>query len=321
MKPIGILAAAVGAVLLAPSGHGAVSQLARTIRIVVPFPAGGSGDDLARLLADPIGRAQGVNFVIENRPGAGTIVATEAVSRAAPDGNTLLMVANSFVINPSLKKLNYDPFTSFAPVCHLVSSPLIIAVSSDSPYRTLADLVNAVHAKPGELTLSSIAPATTQHIAFEMLKRVADLNMIHVPYPGGAPAVTALLGGHVTAVIANYSEVEAHLASGRLRALATASRQRIAAAPDLPTVAESGYPNYNTEVWFGLVAPARTPADTIAQLAGWFGTALANPDVKAKLKLQEMYPAGTCGAGFASYLRDQFDAYARVIREADIKGE
>jgi tripartite-type tricarboxylate transporter receptor subunit TctC len=319
MKPIGILAAAVGAVLLAPSGHGAVSQLARTIRIVVPFPAGGSGDDLARLLADPIGRAQGVNFVIENRPGAGTIVATEAVSRAAPDGNTLLMVANSFVINPSLKKLNYDPFTSFAPVCHLVSSPLIIAVNSDSPYRSLADLVNAVHAKPGELTLSSIAPATTQHIAFEMLKRVADLNMIHVPYPGGAPAVTALLGGHVTAVIANYSEVEAHLVSGRLRALATASRQRIAAAPDLPTVAESGYPNYNTEVWFGLVAPARTPEETISQLSGWFGTALANADVKAKLKLQEMYPAGTCGTGFATYLRDQFDAYARVIREADIK--
>jgi tripartite-type tricarboxylate transporter receptor subunit TctC len=133
--------------------------------------------------------------------------------------------------------------------------------------------------------------------------------------------VTALLGGHVTAVIANYSEVEAHLASGRLRALAITSRQRIAAAPDLPTVAESGYPNYNTEVWFGLVAPARTAAETIAQLSGWFGTALANADIRAKLKLQEMYPVGTCGAGFATYLRDQFDAYARVIREADIKAE
>jgi tripartite-type tricarboxylate transporter receptor subunit TctC len=145
--------------------------------------------------------------------------------------------------------------------------------------------------------------------------------MIHVPYPGGAPAVTALLGGHVTAVIANYSEVEAHLASGKLRALATASRQRIAAAPDLPTVAESGYPSYNTEVWFGLVAPAKTPAATISQLSGWFSAALATAEVKAKLKLQEMVPAGTCGADFAAYLHDQFDAYARVIREADIKAE
>src|ERR1700693_3383143 len=210
MKLIGILAAVAGMLLLAMSGHGAVSQTARTIRVVVPFPAGGSADDLARLLADQIGRTRGVNFVIENRPGAGTVVATEAVSRAAPDGNTLL----------------------------------IVAVNSDSPYRSLADLINAAHAKPGELTMASVAPATTQHIAFEMLKRVADMNMIHVPYPGGAPAVTALLGGHVTAVIANYSEVEAYLAAGKLGALATGSRQRIQAVPDVPTVAESGYQSY-----------------------------------------------------------------------------
>jgi tripartite-type tricarboxylate transporter receptor subunit TctC len=320
MKLIAILTAAAGA-MLALSGNGAVSQMARTIKLVVPFPAGGSGDDLARLLGDQIGRSRGVNFVIEDRPGAGTVVATEAVSRAAPDGNTLLIVANSFVINPSLKKLNYDPFSSFAPVCHLVSSPLIVAVNSDSPYRSLADLIKAARAKPGELTLASIAPATTQHIAFEMLKRVADINMIHVPYPGGAPAVTALLGGHVTAVIANYSEVEAHMAAGKLRALATASRKRIASAPDLPTVAESGYPNYDAEVWFGLVAPARTPAETISQLSGWFGAALETAAVREKLALQEMYPAGTCGADFAAYLRHQFDDYARVIREADIKAE
>jgi tripartite-type tricarboxylate transporter receptor subunit TctC len=321
MKLIGILAAAAGVALLALSGHGAVSQTARTIRIVVPFPAGGSADDLARLLADQIGRTRSVNVVVENRPGAGTIVATELVSRAAPDGNTLLLMANSFVINPSLKKLNYDPFTSFAPICHLVSTPLIFAVNSESPYRSLAGLINAARAKPGELTVASVAPATTQHIAFEMFRRVADVNMIHVPYPGGAPAVTALLGGHVTAVIANYSEVEAHLASGKLRALATASRQRIAAVPDLPTVAESGYPNYESEVWFGLVAPAKTPAGTITQLSGWLGAALANADVKAKLKLQEMYPVAACGPDFAAHLRTQFDAYARVIREADIKAE
>jgi tripartite-type tricarboxylate transporter receptor subunit TctC len=320
MKLIGILAAASMAIL-ALSGHGAMSQTARTIRIVVPFPAGGSADDLARLLADQVGRTQGVNVVIENRPGAGTIVATEMVSRAAPDGNTLLIVANSFVINPSLKKLNYDPFTSFAPICHLVSTPLIFAVNSDSPYRSLAELINAAHAKPGELTVASVAPATTQHIAFEMFRRVADVNMIHVPYPGGAPAVTALLGGHVSAVIANYSEVEAHLASGKLRALATASRQRIEAAPDVPTVAESGYPNYESEVWFGLVAPAKTPAETINQLSAWLGAALATPAVKEKLQLQEMYPVGACGADFAAHLRAQFEAYARVIRDADIKAE
>ncbi|HEY6259826.1 MAG TPA: tripartite tricarboxylate transporter substrate-binding protein [Xanthobacteraceae bacterium] len=321
MKLTPILAAVAGAILLALSGHQAGSQTGSTIKIVVPFPPGGSADDLARLLADQVGRTRGVNFVIENRPGAGTIVASEAVSRAAPDGNTLLIVANSFVINPSLKKLNYDPFSSFAPVCHLVSTPLIFAVNSDSPYRTLADLTGAAHAKPGELTVASVAPATTQHIAFEMFKRVADVNMIHVPYPGGAPAVTALLGGHVTAVIANYSEVEAHLASGKLRALATASRTRIAAVPAVPTVAESGYPNYQTEVWFGLVAPARTPLEAISQLSGWFGAALATAAVREKLQVLEMYPVGACGADFGAHLRRQFDDYARVIREADIKAE
>jgi tripartite-type tricarboxylate transporter receptor subunit TctC len=321
MKILALLTAVASATLLALSGHGAVAQMARTIRIVVPFPAGGSADDLARLLAEEIGRTRGVNLVIENRPGAGTVVASEAVSRAAPDGNTLLIVANSFVINPSLKKLNYDPFVSFAPVCHLVSSPLIIAVNSDAPYRSLADLLGAAHAKPGELTMASVAPATTQHIAFEMLKRAADINMIHVPYPGGAPAVTALLGGHVTAVIANYSEVEAYMAAGRLRALATASRQRIQAAPDLPTVAESGYPNYESEVWFGIVAPAKTPPETISQLAGWFRAALQSAAVKEKLQQQEMYPVGACGADFAAHLRTQFDAYARVIREAGITAE
>ena len=321
MKPIGILVAALGMVLLALSNQDAVSQMARTIRLVVPFPPGGSADDLARLLADQVGRARGVNIVVENRPGAGTIVATEALSRAAPDGNTLLIVANSFVINPSLKKLNYDPFTSFAPICHLVSTPLIIAVNSESPYRSLADLINAAHAKPGELTVSSVAPATTQHIAFEMFKRAADVNMIHVPYPGGAPAVTALLGGHVTAVIANYSEVGAHLTSGKLRPLATASRKRIEAVPDVPTVAESGYPNYESEVWFGVVAPAKTPPETISQLSSWFGAALTATSVREKLQLQEMYPVGACGGDFAAHLRNQFDAYARVIREADIKAE
>jgi len=322
MKLIARLMAVAGLILLALiAAHDAVAQVARTIRIVVPFPAGGSADDLARLLAEQIGRTRGVNFVIENRPGAGTIVASEAVARSAPDGNTLLIMANSFVINPSLKKLAYDPFTSFAPICHLVSSPLIFAVNSEAPYRTLADLIGATKASPGTLTMATVAPATTQHIAFEMFKRVAGIDMIHVPYPGGAPAVTALLGNHVTAVIANYSEVEAHQASGKLRALATASRTRIKAAPDVPTVTELGYPSYDSEVWFGAVAPAKTPADTLAQLASWFTAALADAGVRDKLQLQEMYPAGVCGADFAAHLRRQFDDYARVIREADIKAE
>ena len=318
MKPIAVLAALAGALLLALSGHGAVSQMARTIKLVVPFPAGGSGDDLARLLADQIGRTRGVNFVIEDRPGAGTVVATEAVSRAAPDGNTLLMTPIPSSSIRSLKKLNYDPFSSFAPVCHLVS---FAAHRRGEQRLALSQLrrPDQGRALPGELTISiAPPPPSTSRSRCSACRRHQ-----HDPRPlsGRTPAVTALLGGHVTAVIANYSEVEAHLAAGKLRALATASRKRIASAPNLPTIAESGYPNYDAEVWFGLVAPAKTPAEAIVQFSEWFGAALQTASVKEKLALIEMYPAGTCGADFAAYLRRQFDDYARVIREADIKAE
>ena len=146
--------------------------------------------------------------------GAGTLIGTEAVARAAPDGNTLLIVANSFVINPSLKKLNYDPFTSFAPICHLVSTPMIFAVNSDSPYRSLADLINAARAKPGELTMASVGPATSLHIASERFRRTANVNMTYVPFSGTALAVNALLGGHVTAVFAEYPIVVEQVKGG-----------------------------------------------------------------------------------------------------------
>src|SRR5437588_9298968 len=243
-------------VFLTFSADRASSQTTRTIRLVVPFPAGGSADILARILGEQIGKANGPTVVIENRPGGGASIAYEAVARAAPDGNTLVINGNSLVINPNLRKVNYDPLTSFEPVCYLLSSPQVYVVNNASPYRTLADLIAAARAKPGELTLASVGPATTQHIGIEQFKHAANLNMPHIPYPGGAPAVNALLGSHVTAVFANYSEVVEQLKAGTLRALATASKTRIEPLPDVPTVAELGYKDYDVEVWFGVVAPA-----------------------------------------------------------------
>jgi tripartite-type tricarboxylate transporter receptor subunit TctC len=253
----------VAAVLAALPGV-AQAQSGRTIRLVVPFAPGGSADILGRLLAQQVSQAHGVNVVVENRPGAGTVIATDYVSRAAPDGNTVLMVSNSFVINPNMRKLSYDVLTSFVPVALLVTSPQVIVVNVSSPYRTLPDLLDAARAKPGELTMASVGPATTQHIGFEQLKLVTKANMTFVPFPGNAPAVNALLGDHVTAVFANYSEAFEQLNAGKLRALATTARARIAPLPDLPTVAELGYKDYEVEVWFGLVAPAGTPKDATA---------------------------------------------------------
>jgi len=315
------LATCLAIALLALTGFDACSQAARTIRIVVPFPAGGSADILARLLGEQISKAQGPTVLVENRPGGGASIAYEAVARAAPDGNTLVINGNSLVINPNLRKVNYDPLTSFEPVCYLLSSPQVYVVNNASPYRTLADLMAAARAKPGELTLASVGPATTQHIGIEQFKHAANLNMPHIPYPGGAPAVNALLGSHVTAVFANYSEVVEQLKAGTLRALATASKTRIEPLPDVPTVAELGYTDYDVEVWFGVVAPAKTPKDVIAQLSGWFTAAMQAPDVKPKLLNLGLYPVGMCGADFAAHIRKQYDEYGGVIRAANIKAE
>jgi tripartite-type tricarboxylate transporter receptor subunit TctC len=306
---------------LFPLEHGAWSQTVRTAKVVVAAPPGGASDVLARLMSEQIGRAEAVTMIVENRPGASTTIGTEAAARAAPDGKTLLVVTPPFVINPLLRKLNYDPLTSFEPICNLVRSPLLIVVNSASPYHTLGDLLNAARAKSGDLTLAGAGPATALHLAFEMLKRAANVNMTFVPYPGDAPAVNALLGEHVTSAFTPYPGLAEQLKAGKLRALATASRVRDESLPNIPTVAESGFKDYETDFWQGVVAPANTPKETVSQMVGWFTAALQVPEVKTKLVSLGLYPVGTCGADFAALLRKQYYEFGRVIREANIRVE
>jgi tripartite-type tricarboxylate transporter receptor subunit TctC len=304
--------------VLAVSNPDAWSQTTRTIKVVVPFPPGGAADTLARLLAEEIGRA-GPTVVIENRPGGGAAIAYEAVARAAPDGNTLVINGNSLVINPHFRKVNYDPLTSFEPVCHLVNSPNLIVANSSSPYRTLDDYLAAARSKPGELAFAAVGPATAQHIGFEQFVRLAGINVTFVPYQGGAPAVTAVLGGHVSAALANYSEAIEQLSAGKLRALVSLSRERIAALPDVPSTTDVGFKDYSMEVWFGALAPAKTPKDVVTELATWIKAAIQAPDVKPRLAALGLYPIGTCLDDFAAYIRKQYDEYGRIIHEANIK--
>lgn len=273
------------------------------------------------MLADEIGRAQGVTVVIENRQGAGEVIGTEAVARAPADGNTLLIAANPFIINPQMRRVNYHPLTSFAPICYLVNSPTVIVVNASSPYRTLADLLDAARDKPGTLTLASNGPGSPFHLGFELLKRAAHVDMTFVPYPGNTPAVNALLGGHVTSMFGTYSNVVEHLKAGTLRALATATRTRVEMLPEVPTVAESGYKDYEVDAWFGMFAPAKTPSDAISPLIDWFTAALGAPDVKQQLGRQGLLPVGVCGADFGALLRKQYDDYGRIIREASIRSD
>jgi tripartite-type tricarboxylate transporter receptor subunit TctC len=322
-RPLLRLAAAAAALCILSVtmfSHGAWSQ-ARTIKVVVPFPPGGGADILARLLTEQIGRAHGPTIVIENRPGAGTMIATEAVSRAVPDGNTALVVANSFIINAGLKKLAYDPLTSFEPICLLTRSRNVVVVNSASPYRSLADLLSDARAKPGNLSMAFQGPATSQHIGAEKFKRAANIDMINVPFLGAAPAVNALLGEHVTALFVNYPSVAEQVKAGKARVLAAASRSRIESLPDVPTIAEVTHKDFEEDVWFGAVAPAKTSKEAVSQLAEWFRVAVLGPEVKPKLIIQGFDAAGTCGEDFATFLREQFNDYGRIIREANIKAE
>jgi tripartite-type tricarboxylate transporter receptor subunit TctC len=295
------------------------SQAARTIRIIISVPPGGSIDLLARIVADHVASTHGQSIIVESRPGAGGIIAAEAVARATPDGNTLLINVNGMIISAILRKVNYDPLASFEPICNLVSTPQLIVVNRTSPYRTLTELVDAARAKPSELSIASVGPNTTQHIGIERFKRLSHADLTYVPYPGGAGAVNALLGAHVNAAVLNWSEIGEQVITGKAQALATMAPQRIEPLPELPTVAESGYPDFETDVWFGLVAPAKTPKETVAQLIDWFGTTLAAPEVRSKLTAQALYPRAECGAAFAAHLRRQSDLYNQLIRDLGIK--
>jgi tripartite-type tricarboxylate transporter receptor subunit TctC len=276
---------------------------------------------MSRLLADQIGRTGGPSFLVESRPGAGTVLATDGVSRAAPDGNTVLIVSNSFVINPHVRKLTYDPLTSFEPICYLWQSPSVFAVNSASPYYTLGDLLAAARTKPGELTMGASGPLTGFHIAFERLKQAANVNIIFVPFGGTVPAVNALLGGHVMSAFGDYSLFAEHFKTGTLRALATGERTRTEALPEIPTVAESGVREYQADIWYGLVAPAKTPKEKVVQLADWVTGAMRNPEIRIKLVAVGLYPVGVCGDEFGTHIRKQYEEYRDVVRLANIKTE
>ena len=314
----------LSAILLAASVvlfpvHRGWAQSARTIKTIVPSTPGGGADVLARLLAEQINRTHGQTLVVENRPGAGNTIGTEAVARATPDGTTVLITTPEFVINPHLRKLSYDPLTSFAPICLLARSPQALVVDGASPYRTLKDLLDAARAKPGELTFAITGPASRPHVAIERVKHEAHVDVLYVPFQGSGPALNALLGQHVTSAMMSLPSVTGAVKSGQLRALAVASLSRAEELPDVPTIAESGFKDFEFDIWFGVSAPAGTPKETVAQLIQWFSGSLDDPGIKAKLKLQGLATVNICGSAYDAFTRKQYDAYSQAIRDANIK--
>jgi tripartite-type tricarboxylate transporter receptor subunit TctC len=292
-----------------------------TVRIVVPFAAGGPGDIVMRLLAEQVMEKTKQKIVVEVRPGGGSIIGTEAVARSLPDGSTLLLVANSFLINASLRSgLAYDPLTSFTPVCLLAHSPMVFAVNASSNYQSLEQFMAAARDLQSALSVGATGPGTAQQIAIEALKQAGHARLIFVPFSGGPPAVSSLLGNHITAVLANYADVRAHLGTA-LRPLAVGSPNRLSDLPNVPTFSESGFDEIDGVAWMGLVLPARTPETVVSHVAANFRAALDVPAVAARLKTLEITPAGRCGADFAAFLRRQHDRTARTVKAANLKAE
>ena len=295
---------------------------AKQVRIIVPFPAGGTADFFARMIAQKLTESWGQPVIVENRPGATTIIGTQFVARAPADGYTLLVMANSFAINTTLRpKLPYDPSKDFAPVTMLVTTPNVVVVHPSLPVKSFSELLTLARAHPGKLSYAALGPGGAQHIVGEMLKIAAKIDMVHVPFAGGAPAVLAAAGGHVSVAIANISEVSAHVESRKLRALAVTTRERDAAYKNLPTIAESGVPNFDAAAWFGVLAPAGTPGDAIAKINAGMADVLKLADVRAKLAEQSLYPASSTPAQFDAHIRSETARYAKVVKEANIRVE
>jgi tripartite-type tricarboxylate transporter receptor subunit TctC len=292
------------------------------IRLVVPQSPGGSTDQVARPLALKLGEALGQPVIVENRAGAGSVIGTDIVAKAAPDGYTLLVVAASFTISPSLyKQLPYDAGRDFAPVTLLSSFPNVLVVHPGLPVASVAELISWLKKNPGKANYSSSGIGTGTHLSMELLKHLTGTDLTHVPYKGGAPSVSALLAGEVQVTLATISTALPHVKTGRLRALAVTSRRRVGALPDVPTLDESGVPGYEYASWIGLLAPAKTPRAIVERLGAEAARAARTPEMKAILALEGAEPVGNSPDEFAAVIRAELERWSKLVAAAGIKAD
>lgn len=307
--------AALSALTAVPSLAAAQDYPTKPITIIVPFPAGGTLDNLTRSLAQKMSDDFKQPVIIDNKPGAGTVIGTEIVARAAPDGYTLGMVANSFAINPSLyDNLRYDTVKDFTPVSWVAYTPHLLVANPDVPVKSLADVIATAKSKPGELSFASFGAGTSPHIAIERLKSEAKIDVLHIPYKGQAPALNDLLGGHVDMMFANTPDVLPHVKSGKLRAIALANDARLESIPDVPTFKEAGVDNMNSNSWYGVIVPSGTPAPIVEKLSAEFVRIVNLPEIRERLLAQGLEPAGTTSAEFAEYLKSEIEMAATVVK-------
>ena len=314
-------AAALCAFALAPAAAWAQTFPSRPVTLVVPFPAGGALDAVARPMAEAMRRILGQPVVVENIPGAGGTVGTGQVARAAPDGHTILLgsVATHAIAAGIYSKLSYDPLSGFAPITQLTRGPLVLAVAPQVAATSVRDLVAAAKADNAAMNYASTGNGTALHVAGELFKSAAGINVQHVPYRGGGQAMTALMAGEVHYIIGNTQVVRPLITAGKVRGLAVTGDQRVAALPELPTFAQAGVPGVDVVTWFGLFAPAGTPAAIVQQLNAAATAALKDASVQTSLSTMGDEAVGSSAADFGAFVRAEHQRWVQVTRSAGIK--
>ena len=299
----------------------AQSYPSKPIHLIVPFPPGGPTDIVGRMVGQKLSEGIGQPVVVENRPGAGGTVGSASVAKAPADGYTLLYGSTStLAIAPSLyRNLAYDPFKSFAPISLVSSGPIIVAVNSQVPANTLKEFIDLAKKQPGKLNYSSGGNGTPPHLAGELFKTIAGVDLLHIPYKGGGPAINDVAAGQVQAVFEGQVALMPHLQSGRIRALAITGAKRNPALPQVPTMAEAGLPKYDANFWSGVVAPAGTPPETISRLNAVLVKALQSPEVRETLLRQGLEPAGNTPREFASHIAAEAEKWAAVVKTSGAK--
>jgi tripartite-type tricarboxylate transporter receptor subunit TctC len=315
--------ATITAAMLASGGMASAQSTFPTkpVHIFVPYAAGGGVDILTRTLGDVVSRQWGQTVVVENRPGAGGVVASQALVQSPPDGYTLIMVASGHATNPFLyPKMPYDTFKDFTPISLLASSPNILLVRKDSPFRNLADVIAEAKAKPGNLSIAHAGTGTSTHLAVELLKSLARIDLNAIPYKGGAPAINDLLGGQIPLSFNNGPESVGQLQAGTVRALGVTTAKRAAFLPDVPSIGET-VPGYDTEVWWGLLGPGGMPRDVVEKLSHDFVAALNTDAVKERLSKLGAEPIGSSAQAFDKKIHDDYGKWGPIIQAAGIKAE
>jgi tripartite-type tricarboxylate transporter receptor subunit TctC len=293
----------------------------RPVRLIVPFPPGGSNDVVGRLVAGQLSERLGQQVFVDNRGGAGGVIGTEAAANAAADGYTLLIVSIAHAVNPALYKLNYDPVRSFSPITILASGPNVLALNPHLPVNSVKDLVALAREKPGAVEYASAGVGSFQHMGGELFKLMAGVDILHVPYKGGGPAMSDVISGHVNVIFSSLIQTTPFIQSGQLKALGTGGVKRSPVLPDVPTIAEAGVPGYAAENWWGIVAPAGTPVPIIERLRGDIQAVLQSPSLQQQFAREGASSLEMSSAEFASYIETEIAKWRRVVEKGNIRAQ